>query len=273
MADEYVGGSGYGGDAGEDGDDAAHQLHMQQSMQNLEIELKKFWDQQRDEAALVTDVKNHTLPLARIKKIMKSDEDVRMISAEAPVLFAKACEMFIVELTLRAWAQTEEAKRRTLQRSDIALAIQKTDIFDFLIDIVPREDAAGTVKKEESARLSTGAAGDANAHNVQYYSMQQHAGMPSHMPAGSLYDPQFAAMYQQQQQVPTHAQGAVWTTPAGAYGSNPAAGYATQHSQPQHHQQQQQQQQQQFQQGGTVPSTYAQQSRMQANPYHPPPPQ
>jgi Histone-like transcription factor (CBF/NF-Y) and archaeal histone len=32
---------------------------------------------------------------------MKSDEDVRMISAEAPVLFAKACEMFILELTHR----------------------------------------------------------------------------------------------------------------------------------------------------------------------------
>jgi len=35
--------------------------------------------------------KNHQLPLARIKKIMKSDEDVRMISSETPVLFAKAC--------------------------------------------------------------------------------------------------------------------------------------------------------------------------------------
>ena len=48
------------------------------------------------------DFKNHNdLPLARIKRIMKSDEDVRMISAEAPVLFAKACEIFILELTLR----------------------------------------------------------------------------------------------------------------------------------------------------------------------------
>ena len=43
------------------------------------------------------------LPLARIKKIMKSDEDVRMISAEAPVLFAKACELFILDLSMRAW--------------------------------------------------------------------------------------------------------------------------------------------------------------------------
>ncbi|RHY43859.1 hypothetical protein DYB37_007237 [Aphanomyces astaci] len=63
-----------------------------------------------------------------------------MISAEAPVLFAKACEMFILELSLRAWIHTEENKRRTLQRNDIAMAITKTDTFDFLIDIVPRED-------------------------------------------------------------------------------------------------------------------------------------
>lgn len=36
----------------------------------------------------------------------------------------------------------EENKRRTLQRSDIATAVSKTDMCDFLIDIVPREEAA-----------------------------------------------------------------------------------------------------------------------------------
>jgi hypothetical protein len=71
---------------------------------------------------------------------MKLDEDVKMISAEAPVVFAKAAEIFIYELTLRAWIQAEEGKRRTLQRSDIAQAISKCDQFDFLIDIVPREE-------------------------------------------------------------------------------------------------------------------------------------
>jgi nuclear transcription factor Y, gamma len=38
-----------------------------------------------------------------------------MISAEAPVLFAKAAEIFIAELTLRAWIHAEDNKRRTLQ--------------------------------------------------------------------------------------------------------------------------------------------------------------
>lgn len=61
------------------------------------------------------DLKQQVLPLARIKKIMKLDEDVKMISAEAPLLFAKAAEIFIHELTLRSWIHTEDNKRRTLQ--------------------------------------------------------------------------------------------------------------------------------------------------------------
>lgn len=45
---------------------------------------------------------------------------VQMISAEAPVLFAKAAQIFITELTLRAWIHTEDNKRRTLQVIDIS---------------------------------------------------------------------------------------------------------------------------------------------------------
>jgi len=114
-------------------------------------ELNRYWGEVYQDIEKTKQFKTHKLPLARIKKIMKSDEDVRMISAEAPILFAKACEMFIIELTIRSWLHTEESKRRTLQRSDIATAISKTDIFDFLIDIVPREDGK-PVKKDMSSR-------------------------------------------------------------------------------------------------------------------------
>merc|ERR1719195_2583575 len=94
---------------------------------------------------------------------MKLDEDVKMISAEAPVLFGKACEMFIHELTMRAWVHTEDNKRRTLQRNDIAMAITKYDQFDFLIDIVPRDDikpqtttTTNTARRQETTDSSTG---------------------------------------------------------------------------------------------------------------------
>lgn len=68
-----------------------------------------------------------------------------MISAEAPILFAKAAELFIRELTLRAWLHTDRNRRRTLQRNDISMAVSygDTDQFDFLIDIVPRDEGRG----------------------------------------------------------------------------------------------------------------------------------
>ncbi|KAI4146751.1 MAG: hypothetical protein L6R39_003338 [Caloplaca ligustica] len=107
--------------------------YWQQTITNLETESH--------------DYKIHQLPLARIKKVMKADPEVKMISAEAPILFAKGCDIFITELTMRAWIHAEENKRRTLQRSDIASALAKSDMFDFLIDIVPREEASGHAKR------------------------------------------------------------------------------------------------------------------------------
>ena len=83
-----------------------------------------------------SNFRNHVLPLARIKKIMKMDEDVKMISVETPLLISKACELFIIELAYRGWIHTIEENRRTLQRNDIAQAISQNDFYDFLLDIV-----------------------------------------------------------------------------------------------------------------------------------------
>ncbi|XP_075872300.1 nuclear transcription factor Y subunit gamma isoform X7 [Nelusetta ayraudi] len=127
--------------------------------------LQSFWPRVMEEIRnLTVDFRVQELPLARIKKIMKLDEDVKMISAEAPVLFAKAAQIFITELTLRAWIHTEDNKRRTLQRNDIAMAITKFDQFDFLIDIVPRDDLKPP-KRQEEMRQSVAPA----AEPVQYY--------------------------------------------------------------------------------------------------------
>lgn len=113
-----------------------------EKLTETQMELQNFFPKTLEEIKKIKVIEpgNQLLPLARIKKIMKLDEDVKMISAEAPLLFAKATEIFIHELTLRAWLHTEDNKRRTLQRNDIAMAISKYDQFDFLIDIVPRDE-------------------------------------------------------------------------------------------------------------------------------------
>ena len=130
-------GSQYFFDDSSDLNEMTEEIHEQR----LQGALTRYWEVQRHEmevldVATEQEFKNHNdLPLARIKRIMKSDEDVRMISAEAPVLFAKACEMFILELSLRGWGEAERLKRRTLQKEDIEAAISNTDIFDFLVGL------------------------------------------------------------------------------------------------------------------------------------------
>ncbi|XP_019241277.1 PREDICTED: nuclear transcription factor Y subunit gamma-like isoform X5 [Nicotiana attenuata] len=104
----------------------------------LRAKLLCFWKQQVEEILQASELKRkQELPLARIRRVIKSNDQVKMVSAHSIVLFAKATEMFILELTLRAWMQAELVKRRTLKRYDIARAIRNEELLDFLCDIVP----------------------------------------------------------------------------------------------------------------------------------------
>ena len=87
---------------------------------------------------------------------MKSDDEVRMISAEVPILFSKACELFILDLTMRAWAHTADTNRRTLQRSDVADAIMEGEGMDFLVDIVPRDEAPDVAGQKKGDKAGDG---------------------------------------------------------------------------------------------------------------------
>ena len=99
--------------------------------------------------------KVQVLPLARIKKIMKSQEVLYleeekerdeietpphrfMVKGEASVLMGKACELLIRELTMRSWRHTENHRRKTLQKQDLEAAVKEDEVYDYLIDIIPR---------------------------------------------------------------------------------------------------------------------------------------
>lgn len=111
-------------------------MDLNQTQQNRNLKISEFWTKIMVEVtkSKINGDKHHELPMARIKRIMKMDDSVKncvflslcayykMIGSEAPVLIAKACEIFIRELTLVAWMHTEESKRRTLQ-VDISLCL------------------------------------------------------------------------------------------------------------------------------------------------------
>ncbi|KAL2330998.1 hypothetical protein Fmac_018579 [Flemingia macrophylla] len=117
-----------------------HESSPPKPIYNVHNELSNFKSQQLEEVKNITDFKTHALPLEQIKRILKYDEDVDIISSDACPVFSKACEMFIKQLTLRSWAHAEENKKKTLHRSDIAAAILEPAEYDFLTDFVPKDD-------------------------------------------------------------------------------------------------------------------------------------
>ncbi|GJN39468.1 hypothetical protein PR202_gb28589 [Eleusine coracana subsp. coracana] len=123
---------------------ASEQLHQDLDKKQLQA----FWSDQLAMIEQTTEYKNHNLPLSRIKKIMKEDDGIKRIAGEAPVVLAKACEMFIQELTMRGWHHAKENKRRTVKKNDITAALARTEVFDFLLpsDHQKQETSVGLSK-------------------------------------------------------------------------------------------------------------------------------
>lgn len=104
----------------------------------------------------------HSLPLAKIKKIMKKSGDgVKMISGEAPIVFSRAIELFVEELTRKSWTLAAEGKRKTLQRDDVVSAIRGIEVFDFLVDLVcvPDQHHSQNRPRESPVESETGTEG------------------------------------------------------------------------------------------------------------------
>lgn len=104
--------------------------------------IEEFWQDKFKKAAKDRRISTNSfnLPLARIKRLMKVEEEIKMVASEVPILFSLVTEVFIEDLTLRAWLNTDENKRRILQKNDISFATKTSDMYDFLIYIVPRND-------------------------------------------------------------------------------------------------------------------------------------
>ncbi|XP_010485032.1 PREDICTED: nuclear transcription factor Y subunit C-5-like [Camelina sativa] len=115
--------------------------------------LKRYW-LNKMEGDL--DFKNHEFPLAKIKRIVKFDPDVSMLAAEVAVVFSKASEMFIMDLTMRAWNHAQENKHRTIRGPDIAAAVGRTFTMDFLLDVVHEEEEPKAKPDHEDGELPPG---------------------------------------------------------------------------------------------------------------------
>lgn len=83
--------------------------------------------------------KNISLPLSRVKLIMKSSPDVNSINQEALFLTTKATELFVQHLALSSYKNGSGKDKNTLTYSDLANAAEETETFQFLTDILPKK--------------------------------------------------------------------------------------------------------------------------------------
>ncbi|XP_051926655.1 chromatin accessibility complex protein 1 [Hippocampus zosterae] len=83
--------------------------------------------------------KGLSLPISRVRLIMKSSPDVSNINQEALFLTTKATEMFVQHLALSSFNNGQGKESSSLSYSDLANAAEEMETFQFLTDILPKK--------------------------------------------------------------------------------------------------------------------------------------
>ncbi|XP_075437893.1 chromatin accessibility complex protein 1 [Ascaphus truei] len=88
-----------------------------------------------------------SLPMSRIKVIMKSSPDVSCINQDALVLTAKATELFVAYLASYSYKHGSGKDSNTLTYDDLSNTAEESETFQFLADILPKKILASEYLK------------------------------------------------------------------------------------------------------------------------------
>ncbi|XP_006106380.1 chromatin accessibility complex protein 1 [Myotis lucifugus] len=88
-----------------------------------------------------------SLPLSRIRVIMKSSPEVSSINQEALVLTAKATELFVQYLATYSYRHGSGKEKKALTYHDLSNTAEESETFQFLADILPKKILASKYLK------------------------------------------------------------------------------------------------------------------------------
>ncbi|KAK3847641.1 MAG: histone-fold-containing protein [Linnemannia gamsii] len=93
------------------------------------------------------------LPVARVKRIIKEDKDVQMVSNDAVFLISLATELFLESFTTKAFNLAKIEKRKTVSYKDLATAVTQHDSLEFLQDVIPKTmTLTAAIEKQRAAQ-------------------------------------------------------------------------------------------------------------------------
>ncbi|XP_015711873.1 chromatin accessibility complex protein 1 [Coturnix japonica] len=88
-----------------------------------------------------------SLPLSRIRVIMKSSPEVSSINQDALFLTAKATELFVQYLASYSYKHGRGKENNALTYSDLSHTAEECETFQFLADILPKKILASKYLK------------------------------------------------------------------------------------------------------------------------------
>ncbi|XP_054446508.1 chromatin accessibility complex protein 1 [Pteronotus mesoamericanus] len=88
-----------------------------------------------------------SLPLSRIRVIMKSSPEVSSINQEALMLTAKATELFVQYLATYSYRHGSGKEKKALTYNDLSNTAEESETFQFLADILPKKILASKYLK------------------------------------------------------------------------------------------------------------------------------
>ncbi|RPB07664.1 hypothetical protein P167DRAFT_539924 [Morchella conica CCBAS932] len=94
------------------------------------------------------------LPVSRVKKIIRLDDDVAGCSNSAAFLVTIAAEMFVQYLAEQGLKMTQgdRKQRKTMQYKDLASAVARTNNLEFLSDTIPQTVPYKQVREKKAAK-------------------------------------------------------------------------------------------------------------------------
>lgn len=129
----------------EENKDAPNEDKKDVSKDNDKAEEGKEEPQKKERNSLIR------LPLAKIKNIIKLDDDTKKVQKNAYVVIGKLTEIFLRGLALDAQKETKSAGRKMMSLYDISMAIKKNSKYTF-IDFESLFHVENLKDKSKSAR-------------------------------------------------------------------------------------------------------------------------
>ncbi|XP_072150959.1 uncharacterized protein [Setaria viridis] len=116
-----------------------HASSKKPALESKQQMIREFWRKKQEEIEAIEDFSKHAIPMRRLKKVISANKGKIMMRFDTPSFLTKVCEIFVQELSFRAWMCAHSQDRGVILDSDIADAVASIEPYDFFNNVLPTD--------------------------------------------------------------------------------------------------------------------------------------